>query len=74
MERLDSAVPMDTTLDSHNTGGRRLGVGKEQFQCPFVGGVQKLGPVQTLLALVLLKQQVIAAVPLESELTASCAS
>jgi hypothetical protein len=74
MQRFDSAMPMDATLDSHNTKGRRLGVGEEQFQCPLIGGMQELGPVQTLLALVLLEQQVIAAVPLESEIAASCAS
>ncbi len=44
---------------------------EEQFQCPLVGGMQELGPVEALLALALLEQKVIATVALEGELTAS---
>lgn len=68
MESFDSSVPVNSTFYAH---GRRLEVREEKCECTLVGWMHHFRTIQALLALALLKEQVIATVPVERQLTAA---
>ncbi len=62
----DASVPMDTTFDSHG-----LQIREEKCEGAFVRRMHEFRAIQALLALALLHEEVVAAVAVESQFSAS---